>query len=118
MVAQIRSLGSPLNPASVLLSVDAAPGVPAALSSVSATGSGFSAAEEWLFAWDLPGSGGSYAVDFAAVAAHLSLDRVVIDTFTQSEPFSPLPQGVPEPFTAWLAAVSGGMLILRRSRAS
>jgi hypothetical protein len=63
---------------------------------------------EWLFAWDLPSfNPASMLVEFAASTSSMSLDRVVVDTFTQS---------VPEPASVLLMGLAVGAVVAKSRR--
>lgn len=103
VVAQIvlSAFGTELDTDSVLLTPAAGS---AAVPTYTVAGAG-AGVLEYLFAWDVPGNDSSYQLQFAAGGAHMSLDRVVVDTYTQADAFTAFPTNVPEPATAALAAL-------------
>jgi hypothetical protein len=114
VVAQVKTLATPLSDASILLTPAGGGPTPPVYSTLTATGSGFSGVYEYLLAWDLPGNAAAYQIDFAASAAHLSLDAVAVDSFTSTDSFGAFPQPAPEPASLLLLALGALALTTRR----
>lgn len=110
VAVQLRTLGNPIDASSMQLTYDGGGG-PQTLAPASSVGPTPDLdGEQWLFVWDLPSfNPASMRVEFNASASSMSLDRVVVDTFTQA---------VPEPVSLGLAAavVLCGAGIHRRRR--
>jgi hypothetical protein len=110
VVAQIRTNGEVILPSSVSLSYSdgvntVTPGI--GYYNIQNSGVGMTAVQLRTFAWDIAGfNPGSLLLEFAAAGQHMSLDRVVIDTFAQTDAFAALPASVPEPGSLGLAAVA------------
>jgi hypothetical protein len=75
--AQVRYLGTEIDPDSVLLNGSIPP---TEFALISRTGSGMGATDTWAFEWRVPGNADVYTIDFAATDAHMSLDRISVDT--------------------------------------
>lgn len=118
IVAQVRSLGTALDTASVQLTPTNGSAIAPSFSTLSSSGVGFGAAEEHVFAWDVATDVDGYMINFAGSGAHLSLDRLVVDTFTQSGDFSPFPTNIPEPAALLLLVLSGVAPLTQRNRVS
>ncbi|TWT76969.1 hypothetical protein Pla123a_23940 [Posidoniimonas polymericola] len=118
IVAQVQSLGATLDAGSVFLTPANGVANPPMYSTLAATGVGFGAVEQHLFAWDVAADADGYVLTFAGSGPHFSLDQVVIDTYTQNDGFSAFPLGAPEPAAALLLALGGAASLTQRSRVS
>ncbi|MEN1678628.1 MAG: PEP-CTERM sorting domain-containing protein [Planctomycetota bacterium] len=114
-IAQVRTLGVPIDPSSVGLSFDggaqALPPTQVLKLGGEALGGPFGASTDTLFAWDLAGSPSDFQFDFTAASSSLSLDRLAIDVYTQTGSFG----SIPEPSAVGLMiAAAGSIASLRR----
>ncbi|HMO26478.1 MAG TPA: hypothetical protein PKB10_09420 [Tepidisphaeraceae bacterium] len=119
-VVQFKTLGTEIDPASVLLN-GIAPVDTAELSRVGLGGFGGSAVQSW-YLFNVPyaafGSGTagatSVTLTFAAAGSSMSLDQVSIDTAIRPFGYYPEPNPVPEPAMLSLAALVAPALLRRR----
>lgn len=119
VVAQIKVNGEVILPSSVKLSYnDGVSTITPAIGyyNVETVGDGMAATQLRTFAWDIAGyNPSSLLLQFSAADLHMSLDRVVVDTFTQVDAFAALPASVPEPASLAMAAMATlGFVGLRR----
>ncbi len=112
VILQIRSSGTEIDVPTLSIG-GATPVDQAELSRVALGGFGGYDVENW-YKFHLPYSAASFTVSFAALAAHMSLDRVCVDTFTGAS-YAAEPNPVPEP-AALALMLAGGGLVVRRPR--
>ena len=79
---QVHSTGSALNPDSMRLNGTIAPNEFAATSRFEDGSPGFGTGlrDTWAFEFRVPGNADVYTIDFAALQAHFSFDRIAVDT--------------------------------------
>lgn len=78
LLLQVRTQGTEIDPSSVNIA-GVAPGSSTELFRESLGAMGFIV--ETLYRWDLPGNASGYTIRFDGQDAHMSLDRVAVDTF-------------------------------------
>lgn len=121
IVAQFETLGSELDYSSILLSSSAiaagtiAPSFAVETNRTSLGGTFGGEGVSYLALWDLDSSQSEYRFDFEAQSSSMSMDKLRIDTFTQSTPFI-TPSAVPEPSSLAILGLIAGGLAMRRKR--